>query len=312
MNDTVKASLEIWGLTGAECDFIAGRENRVYRIKSSRGDYALRIKRPGYRSRAELVSELQWMAAMEAAGLHVPRPLASKTGYLLECVDAFFVDVVSWLPGVPMGKTRQPLAFDNRTGVFRAIGAEMAAMHWACDAWSLPDGFTRCRWDLEGLLGETPLWGRFWENPTLSDEDRRLFIRFREVAAERMASFAGSLDYGLVHADLVRENVLLDGKTIKLIDFDDGGFGYRLFDIATVLFKSMDEPDFDELRAALTEGYVERRSLDLAGLDLFIAIRALTYVGWIVPRIHEPGGVLRNERFVADARKLCHAFFRQS
>lgn len=308
MSETVEAALEIWGLAGARCNFVAGRENRVYRVKSARGDFALRIKRPGYRSVDELVSELQWLAAMEAAGLHVPRPLASRNGRLLECVGTFFVDVVSWLPGEPMGKSRQPLTFGHRTKVFKAIGAEMAALHEACDVWSLPEGFTRCRWDLEGLLGETPLWGRFWENPTLSVEDRRLFLGFRDLAGERLAEAAAGLDFGLIHADLVRENVLIEGETIKLIDFDDGGFGYRLFDIATVLLKSMDEHDYADLKAALIDGYVERRALDPAGLDLFITVRALTYVGWIVPRIHEPGGTERNERFVAQARNLCQAF----
>jgi Ser/Thr protein kinase RdoA (MazF antagonist) len=27
-----------------------------------------------------------------------------------------------------------------------------------------------------------------------------------------------------------------------LLDFDDGGFGYRLFDLATSLLKTVDEP----------------------------------------------------------------------
>lgn len=309
MSTAIEASLAVWGLTGADCEFVAGRENRVYRVKSARGDCALRIKRPGYREMDELAAELHWLEAMEKAGLHVPRPLPSRNGRLLECIDTFYVDIVSWLPGTPLGKSRQPLVLKDRLGAFRAIGAEMAALHAACDAWKRPPEFKRCHWDADGLVGETPVWGRFWDNPTLSSEAKSLFLRFREMAQEQLTDMEPALDYGLIHADLVRENVLLDDGTIRIIDFDDGGFGYRQFDMATVLLKNMSEPDYPDLKAALIEGYKSRRALDLTSLDLFLAIRALSYVGWIVPRIEEPGGTQRNERFVAEAHDLCTAFF---
>ena len=74
----VDASLAAWGLEGASCTFVAGRENQVYRVSTNAGDFALRIKRPGYRDEAELLSELHWLEAMERAGLHVPRPLPSR------------------------------------------------------------------------------------------------------------------------------------------------------------------------------------------------------------------------------------------
>ncbi|MCO6187901.1 phosphotransferase enzyme family protein [Rhizobium sp. L1K21] len=309
MSDLVEAALALWGVTGNDCEFVAGRENRVYRVRTSQGDFALRIKRPGYREMSELNSELQWLDAMEKSGLHVPLPLPSRNGRFLECIDSFYVDMVSWLPGKPLGKSRHPLELHNRSDTFYALGAEMAKMHAACDEWQRPDGFHRCDWDLEGLLGESPLWGRFWDNPTLPKDTRELFVQFRSVARDRIAELSSGLDYGLIHADLVRENVLLDGKTIKIIDFDDGGFGYRLFDIATVLSKNMAEPDYSELKSALIEGYLNRRALNIEGLDVFITMRALTYVGWIVPRIHETGGELRNERFVSEAKNLCISFF---
>lgn len=308
MSDTVETSLATWGLVAADYEFVAGRENRVFRVRSGQGDFALRIKRPGYREKDELVSELYWLDAMETGGLHVPRPLLSRNGKLLECVDGFFVDIVSWLPGVPLGKSRHPLALENRHAIFHAIGAEMARLHAACDTWDRPADFRRCHWDIDGLLGDAPVWGRFWTNPTLSDDTRKLFLRFREAATDRLTELLPGLDYGLIHADLVRENILLDGQTLKLIDFDDGGFGYRQFDIATVLLKNMTEPDFPDLKAALIEGYLNRRALDLTSLDIFTTIRALSYVGWIVPRMDEPGGTLRNERFIAEARDLCNAF----
>jgi Ser/Thr protein kinase RdoA (MazF antagonist) len=312
MTAEVQEALGLWGLAGARCDFVAGRENRVYRVFTASGDYALRFKRPGYRQEAELRSELEWLDAMDRAGLHVPRPLPSLRGKLLESVGGAFVDVVGWLPGAPLGKSRDPLRLDDRAGTFRAIGAELARLHDACDAWQRPAGFRRCDWDVEGLLGADPVWGRFWENPTLDTATRQLFLQFRQAAHGRLTGSSAFLDYGLIHADLVRENILLDGTVVRMIDFDDGGFGYRQFDVATILLKNIAEPDYPALRAALVEGYRNCRALDLSLIDLFLAIRALTYVGWITPRMQEDGGAARNARFVAEARGLCVAYLQDT
>ncbi len=312
MSDPVAPALALWGFDGAACEFVAGRENRVYAVRSPEGHFALRLRRPGYRSAAELLSELHWLDAMHRAGLSVPRPRPALSGALLETVQGQHVDMVGWLSGRAMGQGREPLALADAAGVFHRLGAEIARLHNACDDWQRPAGFERCHWDAEGLLGEAPLWGRFWENPHLDPGTRRLIGRFRDEARRILAAEAATLDYGLIHADLVRENVLIDGATLRLLDFDDGGFGFRLFDLATVLNKALDEPDFPALRAALLVGYRSLRPLDDRLLDLFIALRALTYVGWIVPRMLEDGAPARNARFIAQARRLCSQPFGQA
>ena len=119
------------------------------------------------------------------------------------------------------------------------------------------------------------------------------------------------MDYGLIHADLVRENVMLDGNDIRMLDFDDGGFGFRLFDVATALLKNRAEPNYGHLQSALIAGYRAKRELNTEKLDLFLALRAVTYVGWIVPRMEEDGSPVRNARFIDDARQLCSAYLGQ-
>jgi len=310
MSDKAATALALWGMRGAECTFVAGRENRVYKVVLGDRAFALRFKRPGYHSYDELMSELEWLAEMDRAGLHVPEPLASRNGNLLEPIDGHFVDLVSWLGGKPMGQTREPLKLHDPVATFAALGGEMARLHLACDAWERPATFVRCAWDADGLLGDAPRWGRFWENPTLDADTRALLNAFRTQAQRDLANL--NLDTGLIHADLVRENVLLDGQTLYLIDFDDGGFGYRLFDIATALLKNRAEPNYEALKAALIKGYLRQRDLDMGPLDLFLALRAVTYVGWILPRMQEPGARMRNTRFIKDAQELCGAFLTNS
>ena len=311
MSDEIEQALALWGLETATVSFVAGRENRVYRVSAPDGQFALRLKRPGYRHDTELLAELQWLAAMHDAGLHVPLPRPALSGALLETIGAQRVDVISWLPGQPLGNSRAPLMLEDGPAVFRQLGSDMARLHEASDAWAKPDGFRRCAWDVDGLLGDAPLWGPFWQNPTLDETTRILFENFRDVARKDLARQAGDFDYGLIHADLVRENVLVDGSDLKLIDFDDGGWGFRLFDVATALFKNHREPAYPALRSALIEGYHARRPLDTSALDLFVALRAVSYVGWIVPRIGEDGSQPRNQRYIEDSRLLCSQYLRQ-
>jgi len=309
MTDPVELALAVWGMRGADCTFVAGRENRVYKVTHDGAAYALRFKRPGYRDLEELTSELAWMAEMARAGLSVPAPRLSREGRLLEELDGHYVDLITWLGGRPLGRSRDPLQLPDAAGTFRNLGAIMARMHSACDAWTPPFGFTRCRWDSEGLLGDAPLWGRFWENPTLDAGTSAMLRDFRSQAARALAAL--DLDTGLIHADFVRENVMIDGPALHLIDFDDGGYGYRLFDVATALLKNRAEPTYPALKQALLEGYQSVRPLDMTHLDLFLALRAVTYVGWIVPRMEEDGSPMRNTRFVKDAQELCSAWLAQ-
>lgn len=308
MNGEIRKALALWGLETAKVDFWAGRENLVYRVSHGAGLSALRLKRPGYRNKAELISELQWLDAMDHAGLQVPRPLKSLSGNLLEQVGGQFADVIVWMDGTPMGDALAAATPQDKAAAFRRLGQVLAKLHCASDEWHPPPGFTRCAWSIDGLLGDSPVWGRFWENPTLDAETRAFLLRFRDHARNDLQRNAARLDYGLIHADALRENVLIDGAAIKLLDFDDGGFGFRLFDLATTLIGNLNDPAYPAIRAALIEGYHKVRPLDAETLDLFLAIRAVTYIGWIVPRMTEDGAQERNTRFIHRARTLCAAY----
>ena len=89
--------------------------------------------------------------------------------------------------------------------------------------------------------------------------------------------------YGLIHCDLLPENLLGSGDDIYLIDFDDAGYGWYLFEFATSLFFLLGEPYFDEVFNALIEGYRSERELPdehLALLPAFFLLRAMVYLGW--------------------------------
>lgn len=308
MNAVVEQARALWGLADAPYELVAARENAVFQLTTIDGPVAMRLHRPGYRSDRELQSELQWMAAMSAGGIGVPTPLQALSGERLCTVGGVQVDVLSWLSGKPLDQALPSLEPAARTSTFLRLGRVMAQLHTLSDDWTIPQNFERCAWNLDGLLGEAPLWDRFWENPVLDDADKRLFIECRERARAELAAAGQQLDYGLIHADLVPQNVLVDQASLQLIDFDDGGFGYRWFDIATALLKHRSQDDYADLRNALLDGYLGVRSPGPDALELFMVLRALSYLGWNISRFDEAGGAARNKRFIRMARQLACSY----
>ena len=304
MSAIVDKALQLWGLSDACYTLVAARENAVYKVTTPSKTYALRLHRRDYHTDAELASELQWMNAIRIGGLSVPSPIHSTSGAVIQVIDGVQVDVLDWLSGETLDVVLEQSKPVKRAALFHMLGQNMAWFHNICDAWQQPDGFTRCAWDSEGLLGDAPLWDRFWENSGLSLEDRALLATFRQKAREELTTRKNELDHGLIHADFVAVNVMVSETGLHFIDFDDGGVGYRVFELATALLKHIDAADFTDLKQALINGYTNIRPIDFGTFDLFMALRATTYVGWNITRMDEDGGTTRNTRFIKTATKL--------
>jgi len=93
--------LEHWSLAEARISLVAYRENTVYRIDTTEGKtYALRVRRVGYRSDNEIISELDWTAMLAKEGLHVPLPIKASDGSRMVRVGQHRADLVTWLSGL--------------------------------------------------------------------------------------------------------------------------------------------------------------------------------------------------------------------
>ncbi len=290
-------ALRDWDLAVANIAPIKVRENAVFRVDLAGGGRAvLRVHRPGYHTDAELDSEFVWMRALEAAGVSVPRVIRSRRGRDFEVIDAGWaggsrqIDVFEWIDGRQLGSVESGVEGDGAAiaGQYHRIGAIAARMHNQTAGWQHPAGFCRHAWDAAGLVGEQPFWGRFWELAALTPGQRSLLVRARARIAADLASFGTASDrYGLIHADLVPENLLVDGHRIQVIDFDDAGFGWHLFELATSLYFITGDSIYPAAREALIGGYRSQRDLPeelLARLPLFIAVRGTTYLGWVHTR----------------------------
>jgi Ser/Thr protein kinase RdoA (MazF antagonist) len=294
---------------GSAPRLIKQRENAVYEVALPAGRAALRLHRPGYQSAAAIRSELWWCRELAAAGVPVARPVAALDGsFIAELASGRLATALAWVEGAPLGEAGVALAGSHGKQVdrHRELGRLIARLHSATDALSPPSDFIRPRWDRDGLLGEVPFWGRFWDHPALTAEEAALLRHTRDFLRLRIGDHAHAGSFGLIHADILRENVFVTDAGLALIDFDDSGFGFRLYDLGTVLSQNLNEPALPAIARALTEGYAETRPMDAAMIPVFTLMRCCASVGWTMPRLAPQNPVHRSHiaRAVGLARRV--------
>jgi len=295
-------ALESFPVEAENVELIAHSENVTFRVslRDSDTDYVLKLHRPGYNSIEELNSERIWISALKEAGISVPGSLLTRNGQHFELVDIpdtgeqRFAGMTTWLQGTPLSEYLTTSSdAEERKRFFRRIGEIAAAIHNQATNWKEPPGFERSRLDLEGLLGETPYWGRFWEHADLTTAEKALLLRARESGRATLIAYGARPDnFGLIHADLHPENIVYNGENLALIDFDDAAYGWHLYEIASALIMDRFAPDFDALRAAFLEGYREHRPLTKRDVDLlsvFLLIRGMAIIGWFHQRAEHIG-----------------------
>jgi Ser/Thr protein kinase RdoA (MazF antagonist) len=295
-----------WGGAG-RLRLVAARENAVYAADLRAGPAALRLHRPGYQTEAAIRSELWWCAALADAGVPVPRPLPTTDGALLHRLpDGRIATAVAWAAGAPIGAAGRPMEGPPAriVALHATLGRLLGDLHRATDALAPPPWFERPRWDVPGLVGEAPFWSRFWEHPALTGREADLL---RQARAALMPDLAG--DFGLIHADVLRENVLAAPAGLTLIDFDDSGWGFRGYDLGTVLSQCLAEPALPDIAAALAEGYAAGRPafpVAAATLPHWTLMRCCASVGWTMTRLAPGDPIHRSHiaRATALARRV--------
>jgi Ser/Thr protein kinase RdoA (MazF antagonist) len=303
------AAAERWADDVASVDLLAISENAVYRVETDSGDrFVLRLHRPGYNTIAEMASEQRWVESLRDGGVAVPRPRRSLDGDRYESVAVTpgagdgasrWAGAIDWVDGVKLADLIEAKPVEEQRDavpeLYRSVGELAARIRTSARAWRQPDGFTRRAWDADGLLGPEPLWGRFWDLPSLSSSHAALLGTTRDHLYELLKSLpTDDGTYGLIHADLHQSNVLFNtsrdstaDERAVAIDFDDAGFGWYIHELAVALQAVVDEPWVATAKAALVDGYHAVHPLsddELSLLDAFCTIRTLMIIGWLDAR----------------------------
>ncbi|WP_246035837.1 phosphotransferase enzyme family protein [Aliishimia ponticola] len=279
--------LDQWGLSPeTKVQLLSLSENATFRADDPNrsAPVVLRVHRPAYHSRAEIASEHSWITALRHAGtVDTPALLPKQDGDFI----ALFEDD---------GQARHVVAFEFMTGEepnldgdlaagFETLGAISARLHGHVQTWPVPTGFTRKTWNHATAFGPAPLWGDWRDALGLTQSGHTTLQRLSDALREKLAQYGDGPDrFGLVHADLRLANLLKDGDRLGVIDFDDCGFSWFIYDFAAAISFYETSPIVPQLQEAWVRGYRSVNALSDAHVDMiptFILFRRLLLTAWI-------------------------------
>ena len=290
----VADNLVRWGFSPTACVTLLNvSENATFALGDPDGrELVLRVHRVGYSSAAEIRSELAWMDALRRDGV-------IETAAAIPGADGEFVQVLASHTGAP---ERFAVAFERLPGAepdprdaarwFERLGELTALMHRHARSWPLPAGFKRKRWDFEAMVGPRGFWGPWRAAIGLDPAGLAILEKALEVIRLQLERFGqGAEVFGLVHADLRLANLLVDGTHLRIIDFDDCGFSWYLYDFATAVSFIEHESIVPELLAAWATGYVKAMPLSedaLALIPSLVVLRRVLLTAWLASHAEVP------------------------
>ncbi|MBM6592893.1 phosphotransferase enzyme family protein [Microvirga pudoricolor] len=320
LRQQVRGLLPAWGLPDTSAITLLNEsENITFRIDppGSPARTILRVYRHGYHDTGTIRSELAWMKALGSAGeIVVPAVVPTCRGDDLQNLHDALRGTERHAAMFTFLEGREPSGADL-PAAFESLGRLAAGMHAQSAAWQRPPAFRRPTWDVETMIGRPqPIWGRWQDGLGLTAEDLELLDRAGDVLARRLDAFGRGDDrFGLIHADLRLTNVLVEGDVTKVIDFDDCGFGWHLYDLSAALTFIEDRPEAPALSEAWLRGYRAVRPLTSDERDeipTFNLLRRILIVAWIASHIESETAQANGEAYTrgtcAEARRYLARF----
>ncbi len=261
-------------------------ENATYRLDdpASPVPRIVRVHRTGYHTHNAVLTELAWMKALhDEAGMATPQALPALDGELVKIIttpalaEARFVVMFAFIEGhePAPGQLIEP---------FKRLGALTAQMHLHARGWQRPAYFERLVWDFEGSVGSRGNWGDWRDGLAMTPEREVILAQAVRALEIRLKHFGmGPERFGLIHADLRLANLLVTPTDTRVIDFDDAGLGWFMYDLASALSFMEEHADIDPLIAAWLGGYRSVAPLSRAEEDeipTFLLLRRLTILAW--------------------------------
>ncbi len=312
--DNTRQALEHWGLEDSSLKLLSLSENAVYRVDAPDGTpWVLRMHRPGYRSAEQVASELTWLDVIREDGrIQTPRFLPTKEGdqicrFSVDGAPEQVADLMEFLPG------RQPFV-ESSVESYHSIGCVAAVLHEVAHDWEAPADFTRPVWDETRMLGADSDYGDWRDTVGLTSEMRFIFAAAENKVLNILEQYGKTPDnFGIVHTDLRASNLLVDDSGVmKVLDFDDCGPGWYLFDVAdSFTFEEM-LPSCQEMVQAYIAGYRSVGGVipdeDFALLPTMLIARRLNMVAWMEKRRETPFCQQVHEKFIKETLPMARLY----
>jgi len=274
---------------GTTAELVNQSENATYAVRTPDGGTAaaLRVHRLDYHPDGAIRSELAWIDALRQDGvITTPAIRTARDGEReLTVADPDgetaprSAVMFEWLPGASPAE-------DSLVANFAELGELTARLHAHARAWQPPAGFRRFSWGYDEAFGSIARWGRWQDAPGVDADTSPVLTRLDETLRDRLTAYGqGQERWGLIHADLRLANLLESpGTPTAVIDFDDCGFGWFLYDFGAAVSFIEDHPDVPAATEEWVEGYRRVAALpaeDEAELRTFVMFRRLLLLAWI-------------------------------
>jgi Ser/Thr protein kinase RdoA (MazF antagonist) len=268
---------------------IRATNNAVFRVDAGTARFALRVHRPNYRLPDMTRSELQFVEGLRtAACLRVPEAVRTQAGDLVSVFGTHprrHASLLTWLDG----QVRRPTRGLGPRGAY-GLGETLATMHTFAESFVPPPAFSLPVWDVGGLVSEQSVFGANYAASLLLPEDRAVFEAVSEQVASLFAALGrSSHQFGIIHADFILGNCVWRGRSLRILDFDDCGWGYFLYDLAPIM-DNFEDFSARMLQRAFLDGYRAVRALDRDALDvlpLLMAARHASVIVWLATLLRQ-------------------------
>ena len=312
--ELAQKSLRFWDVPAhATVQLINVSENVTYLVEAEGYKSILRIHRPGYHTRRAIECEILWSQALnKSGGVATPAVHTGKDGQVVQSatIDGLpeprFMVLFEFVDGVHPNETQ------DLTGPFEELGEIAARTHIHSINWQRPEPFERLVWDSNAVFGAAANWGDWRDAPHVTPGISAVLSCVEQCVIKRLQAFGQNKErFGLIHADMRLANLLIEGDDTRLIDFDDCGFGWFLYDFAAAISFIEDHPQVPQLKQSWLKGYRKVRAISAEEereLDSFIMLRRLALLAWIGSHIEAPEPQALAEHFARNTAKLGAAY----
>ncbi|MFC4456193.1 phosphotransferase enzyme family protein [Deinococcus sonorensis] len=241
--------------------------NVVFRVGAPNGPLVLRLHRPGVRPREVTEAELRFQAALSRrAAVRMPTPMMqAHGGYTVKTIvqgtGPVHADLSSWCPG----EVRRPgsgLTLDDA----RRAGAALARIHQFSETYPAEPRWPV--WNADTLFTAASPYEPGDLSRVFLPEQRAVLNFVEQRTREVLRTLPRRPDtFGVIHADFILGNLLFADDEVTVLDFDDCGLGWFVYDLCPLLGNLADQPDFAAWKQAVFSGYASIRALPDGALD---------------------------------------------
>ena len=315
LQQLAEGALGLWDLpAGVSPRLINVSENATYLVEAS-GAYraVLRVHRDNYHTRRAIECELAWIDALGADGVvTTPGYYLGRDGQAIQKAGVDGLDAERFLVLFHFVEGDAPDESGDMSDGFEELGTIAARCHNHVLTWTKPEPFERLTWDVDAVFGEAPTWGDWRDAPEVNADIRPTLEKVEDTIRERLVRYGKAPErYNLIHADMRLANLLVDESGTRLIDFDDCGHGWFMYDFAAAISFIEDDPRIPAMKAAWLKGYRSVRDLsaeDEAEIETFIMLRRMALLAWIGSHIEAPEPQELAPGFAATTARLGEAY----